>query len=54
MAAQMQNNQQNIFGYFTQDSYLVRRKIFKFLGAVFHIYDSSGNVVFYGSKSFQT
>lgn len=36
------------------DTYLVRRKIFKLFGAAFHIYDASGNVVFYSKlKAFK-
>jgi uncharacterized protein YxjI len=35
---------------FPHSSYLVRRKIFKFLGAAFHIYDPSGNVAFYSKQ----
>jgi hypothetical protein len=50
----MQNNQSNIPGDFTLESYLVRRKIFKFLGAAFHVYDSEGKVVFYSeAKAFK-
>jgi uncharacterized protein YxjI len=50
----MPKRQQNILADFTQDTYLVRRKIFKFLGAAFHIYDSSGNVAFYSeAKAFK-
>jgi uncharacterized protein YxjI len=32
---------------FQHPQYLVRKKIFKFLGDAFHIYDPQGNVVFY-------
>jgi hypothetical protein len=35
---------------FTHSQYLIRRKIFKFLGAAFHIYDSSGTLVFYSKQ----
>jgi uncharacterized protein YxjI len=35
---------------FTHSQYLIRRKIFKFLGAAFHIYDSSGALAFYSKQ----
>ncbi len=35
---------------FLHTSYLIRRKIFKFLGAAFHIYDSNGNLAFYSKQ----
>lgn len=39
---------------FDHDRYLVRRKIFKLLGAAFHIYDAVGNVAFYSKmKAFK-
>jgi uncharacterized protein YxjI len=39
---------------FAHDRYLVRRKIFSFLGAAFHIYDPSGRVAFYSKmKAFK-
>ncbi len=39
---------------YEQDTYLVRKKIFKLFGAAFHIYDSSGNVLFYSKlKAFK-
>ncbi len=41
-------------GLFTQPSYLIRRKVFKLLGAAFHIYDPAGNVVAYSQlKAFK-
>jgi uncharacterized protein YxjI len=36
--------QDTIFGY---NQYLVRRKVFTFAGAKFHIFDPSGNLVFF-------
>ncbi len=39
---------------FSHQSYLVRRKIFKFLGASFHIFDPTGEVAFYSKlKAFK-
>ena len=39
---------------FNQTQYLVRRKVFKLLGAAFHVYDMSGNVVLYSKmKAFK-
>lgn len=35
---------------FTHPTYTVRRKIFKLLGAAFHIYDPQGNVAFYSKQ----
>jgi uncharacterized protein YxjI len=35
---------------FQHTNYLVRRKIFKLLGAAFHIYDPSGRVAFYSKQ----
>ncbi len=35
---------------FTYQTYTVRRKIFKLLGAAFHIYDPNGNVAFYSKQ----
>ncbi len=35
---------------FQHREYLFRRKVFTFLGAAFHIYDESGNVVFYSRQ----
>jgi len=32
---------------FNQSSYLIRRKVFKFLGAAFHIYNQQGELEFY-------
>jgi uncharacterized protein YxjI len=32
---------------FNQNSYLIRRKVFKFVGAAFHIYNGQGEVEFY-------
>ena len=39
---------------FQHTQYLIRKKIFKLLGDAFHIYDSSGNVLFYSKlKAFK-
>ncbi len=35
---------------FAHNTYLVRRKIFKFLGGAFHVYDPNGNVVLYSRQ----
>lgn len=35
---------------FIHPTYLVRRQIFKLLGAAFHIYDPNGNVAFYSKQ----
>ena len=35
---------------FNHPTYLVRRKIFKLVGAAFHIYDPNGNVAFYSKQ----
>jgi uncharacterized protein YxjI len=35
---------------FTHPTYTVRRKIFKLVGAAFHIYDPNGNVAFYSKQ----
>ena len=35
---------------FQHSSYLVRTKVFKLLGAAFHIYDPAGNVVLYSKQ----
>lgn len=35
---------------FQQDEYLIRRKVFKFLGGAFHIYDAAGRVVGYSKQ----
>ena len=35
---------------YANDQYIIRRKIFSFLGAAFHIYDPQGNVVFYSKQ----
>ncbi len=35
---------------FQHNSYLVRRKVFKVLGGVFHVYDQSGNVIMYSRQ----
>lgn len=50
----IQNKQSGIPESFAHESYLVRRKIFKFFGAAFHIYDSSGRLAFYSKmKAFK-
>lgn len=37
-----------------QDTYMIRKKVFKLFGEAFHIYDSAGNVVFYSKlKAFK-
>jgi len=43
-------NQLNLGESFVHKQYLVRRKIFKFFGAAFHIYDPTGRVVFYSKQ----
>jgi uncharacterized protein YxjI len=35
---------------FNPDSYLIRRKVFKLMGAAFHIYDAQGNLVLYSKQ----
>ncbi|MFP4052482.1 MAG: hypothetical protein ACLFV7_01295 [Phycisphaerae bacterium] len=35
---------------YANDQYVIRRKIFSFFGAAFHIYDPQGNVVFYSKQ----
>ena len=40
-------DQRNVF---QQDRYLIRRKVFKVLGAAFHIYDAAGGVVGYSTQ----
>jgi len=35
---------------YQQNQYYIRRKIFKFLGAAFHIYESNGNLAFYSKQ----
>jgi hypothetical protein len=35
---------------FQHSTYLIRRKVFKLFGAAFHIYDPSGQVVFYSAQ----
>jgi len=35
---------------FSHDSYLIRQKFWKFLGAAFHIYDPQGNLAFYSKQ----
>jgi hypothetical protein len=35
---------------FNHPTYLIRRKIFKLLGAAFHIYDPQGNIAFYSKQ----
>jgi uncharacterized protein YxjI len=35
---------------FSPDTYLIRRKVFKLLGAAFHIYDAEGNLVLYSKQ----
>jgi uncharacterized protein YxjI len=50
----MQNKQFETSKSFAHDNYLVRRKVLKLFGAVFHIYDSKGSVVFYSKmKAFK-
>ncbi|MBI5094495.1 MAG: hypothetical protein HZB26_18930 [Candidatus Hydrogenedentes bacterium] len=37
-----------------QDTYMIRKKVFKLFGEAFHIYDAAGNVVFYSKlKAFK-
>jgi len=36
--------------YFSQNRYLVRRKIFKLLGGAYHVYDEAGKVVAYADQ----
>lgn len=39
---------------FSKQKYLIRRKILKFIGASFHIYDMDGNLMFFvGQKGFK-
>ncbi len=40
----------NIHPAFFLKNYLVRKKIFSFLGSAFHIYDANGQVVFYSKQ----
>lgn len=40
----------NIHPSFCLKNYLVRKKIFSFLGSAFHIYDQNGQVVFYSKQ----
>jgi uncharacterized protein YxjI len=35
---------------FDYDRYIVRRKVFKLLGAAFHVYDEAGNLVMYSKQ----
>ena len=35
---------------FAADEYLIRRKVFTFLGAKFHVYDAAGNVVLFSEQ----
>ncbi len=35
---------------FTHSTYLIRRKVFKFFGAAFHVYDAEGRLVFYSKQ----
>lgn len=35
---------------YQQNHFTIRRKIFKFLGAAFHIYDANGNLAFYSKQ----
>lgn len=35
---------------FAHPQYIIRKKVFKFLGAAFHIYDMAGNVVLYSKQ----
>jgi len=50
MTHDTQNRESSIPEAFTHESYLVRRKIFKILGAAFHIYDPNGRVAFYSKQ----
>ena len=45
---------ENISEIFLHNNYTIRKKIFNFLGASFHIFDSSGTVAFYSKmKAFK-
>lgn len=46
----MTENKSAIQQSFQHTHYLVRKKIFKLVGAAFHIYDPNGNVVFYSKQ----
>ena len=35
---------------FDQDEFLIRRKVFTFLGKKFHVYDASGNVILFSKQ----
>ena len=35
---------------FTHPTYLIRKKMFKFLGGAFHVFDGDGNLVFYSRQ----
>jgi len=41
---------ENLHPAFQHNHYLFRRKVLKFLGGAFHVYDGSGNVVFYSKQ----
>ena len=45
-----QYEQSSISSVFCHESYLVRRKVFKLVGAAFHIYDPSGMLAFYSNQ----
>jgi uncharacterized protein YxjI len=47
-----QGNQQamSLHPSFRLNQYLVRKKIFSFLGGAFHIFDSNGQVMFYSKQ----
>lgn len=54
MTEQTSSPQQPTASVFHHDHYVIRRKILKLFGAAFHIYDSSGAVVFYSKlKAFK-
>ena len=49
-----QDRQSSVPQAFHHDSYLVRRKVLKFFGGAFHIYDPNGEVAFYSKmKAFK-
>ncbi|MBN1521063.1 MAG: hypothetical protein JW928_00910, partial [Candidatus Aureabacteria bacterium] len=35
---------------FNRNTFLIRKKIFKILGAAFHVYDEAGNILFYSKQ----
>ena len=41
---------ENLYPAFRHNSYLFRRKVFTLFGASFHVYDESGNVVFFSRQ----